>query len=315
MSQSILKSRALGLILISTFMTMGQSIYAAAKLGFKLDNATIPVADIRAGGPPRDGIPSIDRPKFVPAAKVRFLAADDMVVSFTHQGETRAYPLRILVWHEIVNDRIGDLAINVSYCPLCGSAMVFDRTIEGRTLEFGVSGLLYQSDVLMYDRQTESLWSQLEMAAVSGPQVSRQLRLLPAQHLTWRAWRTKHPEGRVLSTDTGHDRDYARLPYEGYEKSPRLMFPVKFNRQDLPTKAWIAGVVVNGVARAYPHDQLPDGQIVEDTVGGTPLRVRFDRASRRISVTAADGTPVPYTPAYWFAWQAFHPDTTVWGRD
>ena len=239
---------------------------------------------------------------------------DDLVVSFTHAGETRAYPLRILVWHEIVNDRFGDLAINVSYCPLCGSAMVFDRTVDGRTLEFGVSGLLYQSDVLMYDRQTESLWSQLEMAAVSGPQVGRKLTLLPAQHLTWRAWKKAFPNGLVLSTATGFDRDYGRQPYSDYEQSPRLMFPVNSYRQDLPTKAWVAGVFVNGAARAYPHDRLPDGQVVEDTVGGMAVRLRFDRANRHLVLTDAEGTPVPYTPAYWFAWQTFHSDTTVWSK-
>jgi len=288
---------------------------AAEKLGFKLDHATIPVADIRAGGPPRDGIPSIDHPRFVPAARVNYLADNDMVMSLTHQGETRAFPLRILLWHEIVNDRIGDLAINVNYCPLCGSAMVFDRTIDGRTLEFGVSGLLYQSDVLMYDRQTESLWSQLEMAAVSGPQAGRKLHLLTAQHLTWNAWKKEHPDGLVLSTDTGHERDYSRLPYGDYEKSPRLMFPVKAQRPDLPTKTRVTGVVINGVARAYPHDQLPDGQIVEDTVGGMAVRLSFDRASRHFVITDSEGTPFPYTPAYWFAWQAFHPDTTVWSSE
>jgi len=288
---------------------------AVKKLGFQLDNATIPVAEIHEGGPPRDGIPSIDRPKFVAASLVKFLAADDMVISFTHGSETRAYPLRILVWHEIVNDSIGDLAINVSYCPLCGSGMVFDRTIDGRTLEFGVSGLLYQSDVLMYDRQTESLWSQLEMKAISGPQVGRGLQLLPAQHLAWSAWRKENPEGLVLSTDTGHRRDYSKIPYGDYEKSSRLMFPVKSKRRDLPTKAWIVGLVIDGVARAYPRDQLPDGRIVEDMIGETPVRVRFDRSDQRISVTDLEGTPLPYTPAYWFAWQAFHPETTVWKHE
>lgn len=304
------RARRFALVLAAS--TAMHAAAGAEKLGFNLDNATIPLADIRAGGPPRDGIPSIDRPKFIPAARVKYLDSDDMVVSVTHARETRAYPLRILVWHEIVNDRIDDLAINVSYCPLCGSSMVFDRTIEGRTLEFGVSGLLYQSDVLMYDRQTESLWSQLEMAAVSGPQVGRKLRLLPAQHMTWRAWKREHANGLVLSTDTGHNRDYGRQPYGDYERSPRLIFPVNSHRKDLPTKAWVAGVVIDGVARAYPHDRLPDGVLIEDTVGGTLVRIRFDRASRRFTVTDADGAPVPFTPAYWFAWQAFHPDTTVW---
>lgn len=304
-----------GTMILAGCTNMINSAPAVEKLGFKLDNATIPVAEIVGGGPPRDGIPSIDRPKFVPASQARFLSNNDMIVSFTHEGETRAYPLRILVWHEIVNDRIGDLAVNVSYCPLCGSAMVFDRTIEGRVLEFGVSGLLYQSDVLMYDRQTESLWSQLEMAAVSGPHVGQRLRLLPAQHMTWQAWKTEHPNGRVLSTDTGHRRDYRRQPYGGYERSPQLLFPVKSNRRDLPTKAWVAGVVIDGVARAYPHDRLPDGVAIDDRVGSTPVRVRFDRASRRFTITEADGAPVPFTPAFWFAWQAFHPDTTVWSTE
>jgi hypothetical protein len=312
MTQSLINIVAPALVLVSAFAGIINSAHAVEKLGFKLDNATIPVAEILHGGPPRDGIPSIDRPKFVPAARVKFLANNDMVVSFTHAGETRAYPLRILVWHEIVNDRIGDLAINVSYCPLCGSAMVFDRTIEGRTLDFGVSGLLYQSDVLMYDRQTESLWSQLAMEAISGPQVGRQLRLLPAQHMTWRAWKAEHPNGLVLSTDTGHNRDYKRQPYGDYERSPRLLFPVKSNREDLPAKAWVAGVIINGVARAYPHDRLPDGIEVSDTIGGTPVRIRFDRASRRFTITDAGGAAVPFTPAFWFAWQAFYPDTTVW---
>ncbi len=298
--------------LASACIVAATSAVAVQKLGFNLDRASIPVADIHAGGPPRDGIPSIDRPKFMPAAKARFMRDDDLVVSFTHAGETRAYPLRILVWHEIVNDRIGDRAINVSYCPLCGSAMVFDRTIEGRTLEFGVSGLLYQSDVLMYDRQTESLWSQLEMAAVSGPQVGRKLALLPAQHLTWRAWRKSNPGGLVLSTDTGFDRDYGRTPYTDYEQSPRLMFPANSHRKDLPTKAWVAGVVINGTPRAYPHDRLPDGKEVEDAVGGMMVRLKFDRANRHLVLTGADGAPLPFTPAYWFAWQAFHPNTTVW---
>jgi len=133
-----------GLFVVSAAMALNlPTAGAVEKLGFRLNNATVPVAEIRPGGPPRDGIPSIDRPRFMPVSKVDYLADDDLVISFTHGNETRAYPLRILVWHEIVNDRIGDLAINVSYCPLCGSGMVFDRTIDGRTLEFGVSGLLY----------------------------------------------------------------------------------------------------------------------------------------------------------------------------
>ena len=133
--------------------------------GFDVGNASIPVDEILPGGPPRDGIPAIDNPVFMDAQKATFLSEDDRVIGIARHGITRAYPIAILNWHEIVNDRIGQESIVVTYCPLCGTGMVF---AAGSALSFGVSGLLYNSDVLMYDRQTDSLWSQLKMEAVSG---------------------------------------------------------------------------------------------------------------------------------------------------
>ncbi len=312
MNAAIRTLRPSASLVLGAALFLAQLGHATTVGDFNMENAIIPVEEVLAGGPPRDGIPSIDRPKFVPPAQARYLEEDDLVVSVTHAGETRAYPLRILVWHEIVNDRIGELAINVSYCPLCGSAMVFDRTIGGRTLEFGVSGLLFQSDVLMYDRQTESLWSQLGMMAVSGPAVGQKLILLTAEHMTWRAWREKYPAGLVLSTDTGHRRDYARQPYGDYQRSSRLMFPVRGKRRDLPIKEMVAGVVLDGVARAYPYSQLPDGREWEDRIGDQLVRLRYDRAARHLTITDEKGEAVPHAPAYWFAWQAFYPATTVW---
>ncbi len=171
--------------------------------GFEVSNAIIPTGEILSGGPGRDGIPSIDRPEFLPPGAASFMLPDDLVVSVSVGERTRAYPLRILVWHEIVNDELGGLAIAVTYCPLCGTAMVFNRQVGDRTLSFGVSGLLYQSDVLMYDRQTDSLWSQLAMKSVAGPLVNAALEWLPSEHLTWAAWQAKYPSGEVLSTQTG----------------------------------------------------------------------------------------------------------------
>lgn len=185
----------------------GQCASARQLNGFDVSNATIPVEEIRSGGPPRDGIPSIDHPKIEPAPEVNFLRDDDIVIGVEHKGEARAYPLRILVWHEIVNDVIADKPVTVTYCPLCGTAMVFDATVDGRQRSFGVSGLLFNSDVLMYDRETNSLWSQLGMRAVSGPAVGKTLTWLPSERLTWKAWRTAHPNGEVLSPDTGHRRN------------------------------------------------------------------------------------------------------------
>src|SRR5206468_3246489 len=167
---------------------------AAVQNGFDLSKATVRQDEILPGGPPRDGIPAIDQPRFVKPGEASFLREDDRIVGVKVDNEKRAYPLRILAWHEIVNDQIGDRAIAVTYCPLTGTGIVFDRRVNGRKLTFGVSGLLYQSNLLMYDRETESLWPQVAMKAVSGSQVGAELRWLPSEHTTWRAWREAHPD-------------------------------------------------------------------------------------------------------------------------
>lgn len=291
------------------------SASAQSMNGFDLSRATIPLKEIRSGGPSRDGILSIDHPRFIVPEQADFMRANDLVVSVSIGGETRAYPLKILNWHEIVNDQIGDKPINVSYCPLCDSAMVFEREFDGRMLQFGVSGLLYQSDVLMYDRQTQSLWSQLQMAAVSGPLVGRRFSLLPAEHMTWKAWRAEYPNGQVLSTETRIRRDYQRDAYAGYRESADLMFPVAGRiRRDLTPKTLVAGIVIDGAARAYPLRRLPNGKEIEDTLNGRVLRIRYDRGSKRFRVMDEAENPLAFVPAYWFAWQAFHPETTVWAR-
>ena len=147
-----LEAGLVGLALAACVLAGNEAGEPASLNGFALTNPQVPIAEIRSGGPPRDGIPAIDQPVFVAGNSARFLRDDDLVVSFSEGGETRAYPLRILVWHEIVNDTVGGRPVAVTYCPLCGTAMVFDRRVGDRTLSFGVSGLLYQSDVLMYDR-------------------------------------------------------------------------------------------------------------------------------------------------------------------
>lgn len=270
--------------------------------GFDVSNATVPRAEIRSGGPPRDGIPALLKPKFVKAGEATFLRDDDIVLGFAHGNEARAYPIRILNWHELVNDTVAGQNILVSYCPLCGTGMVFDR--GERT--FGVSGLLYQSDVLMYDHQTESLWSQLKLEAIAGKAVGQKLKWLPSHQMTWRAWREKFPGTLALSTETGHRRDYDRDPYAGYERDERTIFPVPTHNRSLPNKELVAGILVNGKPRAYPLSRLP----AELTDGD--LRIRYDAAARSVTVTDADGKELPVVVAYWFAWQAFYPATTVY---
>src|SRR5918996_1160596 len=186
---------------------------AVAQNEFDLSNSLIPRNEMLPGGPPRDGILAIDQPRFIRLAEVNFLRDEDRILSAKIDNELRAYPLRILAWHEIVNDQIGDRAIAVTYCPLAGAGLVFDRQVNARKLSFGVSGRLYPSDLIMYDRETESLWPQIAMKAVSGAQAGAELRWLPSEHMTWRAWREAHPDGKVLSTRTGHARDYSESAY------------------------------------------------------------------------------------------------------
>jgi hypothetical protein len=281
--------------------------------GFNVSNAIIPTREILSGGPGRDGIPSIDQPKFVGPGAASFMLPGDLLVSLTIGGQTRAYPLRILVWHEIVNDELAGQAVAVTYCPLCGTAMVFNRQVGNRTLSFGVSGLLHNSDVLMYDRQTDSLWSQLAMKAVSGPQVNTELEWLASEHLTWAAWKEKYPHGEVLSTQTGARRNYSGAAYATYERSADTMFPVPTHRNELPRKEWMLGVIVDGVAHAYPLKSLPPGQVVRDAVNADALEITFHPDSQLAEVRrAGTGELVPSVKVYWFAWQAFYPQTRLW---
>ena len=286
--------------------------------GFDLSNATIPTDEILRGGPPRDGIPAIDEPKFLPVSQADFLRDADQVLGFVQNGEARAYPLRILVQHEIVNDTVGGRPIAVTYCPLCGTCMVFDRRYAGEELTFGVSGLLYNSDVLMYDRQTESLWSQLKMEAVAGPQVGQKMHWLASEQMTWAAWKKRYPDSEVLSRETGFRRDYNRFPYAGYESTERTMFPVAKHRDELKNKEWVIGVVVDGTPKAYPVaelEKLGDAPF-DDVVGGLPIKVSYDATSLRVEVKErASGTAVPNVRVYWFAWQAFYPETELYGHD
>jgi len=297
---------------LSVGLALASHLHAQSLNGFDISNATIPHDEIFQGGPPRDGIPSIDEPKFIPSGDVNYLRDDDIVIGLVRDGVARAYPLRILVWHEIVNDVIDGKAVAVTYCPLCGTSMVFDAQVDGKRRSFGVSGLLYNSDVLMYDRETESLWSQIGMKAISGPDVGKELTWIPSEHMTWKTWREKHPDSEVLSQATGHQRNYGADAYESYFASDQTMFPVPHTRTEFPNKEWVLGVIINGQAKAYPVNQLPDGQPISDQVGEQQIEVLWDAAARRPQVHDENGDTVPSVMIFWFAWQAFYPETQVW---
>ncbi len=286
--------------------------HSASRNGFALEGASIPVSEIHSGGPGRDGIPAIDRPRFASAGEARWLRPADRVIGVSLGDVSRAYPVRILDWHEIVNDRIGGRGIVVTWCPLCGSGAVFASDPDGRPHRFGVSGLLYNSDVLLYDRETESLWSQLGMEAVSGPLKGRRLELLPASLSSWQAWRTAHPRTQVLSRETGFRRDYGRSPYGDYAQDRRIWFPVAFRSQAYHPKERVLGLVLGSRARAYPYSELDRaGGPVKERIAGRDLTVRYDPQAESAQAFAADGSLYPTVSTYWFAWYAFHPDTEV----
>jgi hypothetical protein len=286
---------------------------AQASGEFDLKDALVPLNEIHAGGPPRDGIPSIDRPRFQDADEADDLEAQDRVLGLVIDGQPRAYPIDILDWHEIVNDRIGRTPVTISYCPLCGSGMAFRARVDGIPLSFGVSGLLYNSDLLLYDRETESLWSQIDHRAISGRYRGKRLQMLPLEHTSWKDWRTRYPQTQVLSRDTGFSRDYGRTPYPGYESADALYFPVRFLAQGYHPKEPVLGVEFDGRFKAYPFSELSKGSgRLQDQVGGREVVIRFDPEHRNAWLEDTAGVRQPALVAYWFAWYAFHPETDIY---
>lgn len=229
--------------------------------------------EVSSGGPPPDGIPAVDNPKFVSPAEVDWLSSDEPVLALEIAGEQRAYPVQIMIWHEIVNDHVAGTPVAVTYCPLCNSALAFQRRLGDRLLTFGVSGFLYQSDLVMYDRQTESLWSQIEGRAIAGHLTGRTLERVPIQTVTWDQWRQAHPEGKVLSRDTGVDRDYGRNPYLGYDEAADD--PFAFSGDPDPRLAPKERVLGLGETGADPTalllSSLARERVVALTVNGDPV--------------------------------------------
>jgi hypothetical protein len=290
-----------------------RTLYAAPNNGFDLSDSLVPVAEIHHGGPARDGIPAIDRPRFLSAGQADYLQDSDRVLGIDRNGIRKAYPIRILNYHEIVNDRFGEEAIAVTYCPLCGTGMAFMASVGGAVRDFGVSGLLYKNDVLLYDRETESLWSQLMKQAVTGPMRGTRLEQVAMSHTTWADWRRRYPDTLVLSTDTGARRDYRRSPYAGYAGSADVYFPMKSIDPRYHPKELVIGLSLGDRHKAYPFAELSrtSGKL-HDRIANEDVVIRFDAANRTGSVFAANGQEIPSTISYWFAWQAFHPDTEVY---
>ncbi|MCS4538738.1 MAG: DUF3179 domain-containing protein [Thaumarchaeota archaeon] len=245
----------------------------------------VPLNKILSGGPPKDGIPSIDKPKFISSGEAnKFLNDDDLVLGLYFDGVARAYPRMILVWHEIVNDKINGKPILITYCPLCYTGATFIRTINGEGVEFGVSGKLYNSDLVMYDRKTESYWSQILGQAIVGELAGLNLERIHVDTLEWKAWKKLHPKTEVLSKDTGINRPYGQDPYGSYYQSRELYFPVENQDNRLHPKSVVYGVELGGRAKAYPDAVLAKVIVVSDVVGDAPLLVARNPETQTVRI-------------------------------
>jgi hypothetical protein len=239
-----------------------------------LPDPAVPLAELRSGGPPPDGIPPIDDPQFLPARDVDFLADNEPVLAVDIDGEARAYPVQVLIWHEIVNDTVAGIPVAVTYCPLCNSAVAYDRRVGERVLTFGTSGMLWNLALVMYDRQTETLWSHFTGRGIVGVLTATELDTFPVATVPWRAWRDAHPDGLVLSRDTGHTRDYGRNPYPGYDdvtSQPFLFEGEVDGRYTAMTR--VVGIVRGSDALAVPLTDLRDARVVAVEAAGEPLVV------------------------------------------
>ncbi len=236
---------------------------------------TVPLEDIQSGGPPKDGIPAIDRPRFESAdAAASWLDPSEPVIALELGGHAKAYPLSVLIWHEIVNDRLGDTPIAVTFCPLCNASIVFERRVAGAEVDFGTTGKLRYSDLVMYDRQSETWWQQFTGTGIIGRHAGTALRKLESQIVSFNDFRAAWPDGRVLSRNTGFDRPYGRNPYAGYDdinQSPFLLTTTADGR--LPPMERVISVSAGGVHRVYPYSVLARTPVINDTVGGAPVVV------------------------------------------
>lgn len=229
---------------------------------------SVPYQEIRSGGPPPDGIPPIDSPQFESVQDAAsWLQDQSPVIALVIAGDARAYPLAILTWHEIANDVVGDVPVAVTFCPLCNSAIVFDRRVGDATLRFGVSGNLRNSDLIMWDDQTQSWWQQLDGEGIVGVYTGTQLTMLPSQVIGFGDFAASFPDGQVLSRRTGYDRSYGANPYPGYDsaQTPFLFEGELDNR--LAATAHVLGALINGQAVAYPFSLLRERPVINDTVG------------------------------------------------
>ena len=280
--------------------------------GFDVSNASVAKDKIVAGGPPRDAIHSVDSPEFADAETAgRWVAPSNTVIGFEVGEAAHSYPVHLMEYHQIVNDEVGGVPVVISYDPLTGLPAAYRRRVSDRTLEFGVSGLVYQSSFLLYDRQTQSLWLQWSGEAIAGPMLGERLERLRVRQEPFAVWRERHPDTKVLVRPMLKQIDYRYSPYSAYWGSDTIPFPVDTVDPTYHPKELVLGLRAGDQARAYLGSvMLRSGGRVVDDFAGHKVRLAYDTDSGTFTWQVPDGIEI--SEAYWFAWKAFQPDTEVW---
>ncbi|MBI2451731.1 DUF3179 domain-containing protein [Candidatus Pacearchaeota archaeon] len=281
---------------------------------------------IGSGGPPKGGI-GVDRGipalaekniKFVSVEEAdEWIEDNELVLALNYKGVERVYPLQILVWHEIANDNVAGDPILITYCPLCGSGIAYERKIEinGEKIEtrFGTSGKLYNSNLVMYDEETDTYWQQIDGKAIIGELTGQELKEISIDTVVWRDWKSSHKNSEVLSQETGFSRQYGRDPYGNYYEDSFLIFDVE-NRDDrIHPKTVVLGIEIEGNYKAYREDDLIKEKVIEDEIDG--VRIRIERGNDGIVKIENIETEEEIVKErdFWFAWYAFHPETELYG--
>lgn len=298
----ILSAVALGLSIVPVAATLATEPPWPEWSRTDFSRATIDLSEIQSGGPPKDGIPAIDTPRFVTAsAAAKWLHPREPVIALTIENDARAYPLQILIWHEIVNDTVAGVPVAITFCPLCNASLVFDRRVAGRVLDFGTTGKLRKSDLVMYDRQTESWWQQFTGTAIVGALAGNVLTQIPAPIVAFETFREVYPQGQVLSRETGYRRDYGRNPYRGYDRVGDQPFLLREPADPrLPAMERVLGLSVGPSHRLYPLSALKDMAPVNDTIEGLPVVVLAKPGTLSVLDAARirDSRQVPAAAAY-----------------
>lgn len=273
--------------------------------------------EIVKGGPRKDGIPSIDSPKFVSIKEASsYLLDSEPGIALHYEGISKFYPFQIMVWHEIVNDNINGKRVLITYCPLCYSGLAFDPFVDGSRIEFGTSGRLWNSNLVVYDRKTNSLWSQILGKAIVGQMTGVKLKRLPSEQLCFRGFKKAYPNGTVLAKDTGFFRFYGEDPYGDYYTAKQIYFPINIEDNRLSNKDFVLGIVMNNRAKAYWIEALQKAGHVEDILGNQKIVAKFDENIGVVNMYEEQENgellKIYPIPCFWFSWAAAYPYTELY---